>query len=716
MNPGTREIRLIGGLAITVAAAIWLAAIALNQSNRPTGGDHQMDQRHDSLSELVTSIYLEHTNLLKATSQYVNGIGTHTNRDLARMARRYGERFAQLRPHRAALKSHATAGTIADEASLIVKYRKQTSTVSSVELANYHTTALATNYIESIYRRLDAALYTLQHDGEPTLVYVQTLLGWLQPGDFSDHFSIRSILDALNDDINTLEVASLEHAEHLTALRKAQEHTLSSQLHIAYIMMALGITLLMGLLISYARHKYRTTRELRASNAMLSREIEASARLTEALQYRATHDVLSGLLNRAGFQAALDELLQSGTGSHGLCYLDLDMVKIVNDSGGHAAGDALIKFVSDTLSSAVPNDILLARFGGDEFLILAPDCDASYFRQVVKQCCDCLSPLDFHYEGRRYAITGSFGAMQFDASAHSSHSVMTAVDAACYQAKRAGGARIYFHNKDNSALAARQDDLQWVQTIIDALAQQRFRLFHQPISRIDPTLGKPIHSWEILVRMLDEDGQVLMPGKFLDVAERYGLASKVDRWVVANTFDWLNNNRHRLDAFDCININLSGRSIGDTVFLEFLEQQTQKLEVPTHRVCFEVTETSIAGDNANAAVKRLRELAYQVALDDFGSGFSSFGYLEALPVDYIKIDGMFVRDIDQNPIHREFVKAINAVGKAMGKQIVAEFVENEASLNILGELGVDFAQGYHIAKPHPLPDSLDDASGWQHAA
>jgi diguanylate cyclase (GGDEF)-like protein len=716
MNPGTREIRLIGGVAITAAAAIWLIAITMGSSTTHSGLGTQMDQRHDSLSELVTSISLEHTRLLKATSQYVNGIGTHTNRDLANMARRYGERFSLLRPHQIAITSHATAGTVAREASLIVDYRQSSGINNYSTLANYHTDALAKKYIDSIYHRVDAAIETLHHDGKPTLVYVQTLLGWLQPGDFSEHFSIRSILDALNDDINKLEIASLEHAEHLTALREAQEHTLSNQLHIAYVLMALGITLLLGLLASYMRHKYRSTRELRESNARLSQEIEASARLTQALQHRATHDDLSGLLNRTGFQTALDELLQSGAGSHGLCYLDLDRVKIVNDSGGHAAGDALIKVVADTLTATVPDNILLARFGGDEFLILAPNCEPDYFRQVVKQCCETLAPLNFHYEGRRYAITGSFGALLFEPKDHTSHSVMTTVDAACYQAKRAGGARICFHHNDNSALAARQLDLQWVQAIVDALAQQRFRLYHQPISRIDPTLGKPIHSWEILVRMLDSNGEVLMPGKFLDVAERYGLASKVDRWVVTNTFAWLNANRDQLEQFDCININLSGRSIGDTQFLEFLESQTASLKVPTDRVCFEVTETSIAGDNAHAAVQRLRELAYQVALDDFGSGFSSFGYLEALPVDYIKIDGMFVRDIDHNPIHREFVKAINSVGKAMGKQIVAEFVENEASLQILHDLGVEFAQGYYIAKPAPLPKSLTSDTSWQKAA
>ncbi len=631
------------------------------------------------------------------------------------MAYHYGDRFAELEPHRQALLAHADSGTIKREASLIVAYRRQ-STTDDTALADYHTTSLAIAHIDSIYRRLGNALQTLQHDGKPTLVYVQTLLGWLQPGDFSEHFAVRSVFDGLNDDLNALELVSLEHAEHLTALQKAEEHTLSSRLHIAYIMMALGITLLLGLLASYLRHKHRATRELQASNVRLSQEIEASTRLTRELQHRATHDDLSGLYNRTGFQSKLDELLAAKTGSHGLCYLDLDMVKIVNDSAGHAAGDALIRFVADTLSSIVPDDALLARFGGDEFLILAPYCDAEYFRQLVKACCDRLSPLDFRYDGRRYAITGSFGALQFEPGDHNSHSVMTIADAACYQAKQAGGARVYFHDTDNSVIAARQVDLQWVQTILDALRQQRFRLYHQPIARIDQSAGKAIHSWEVLVRMLDENGEVLMPGKFLDVAERYGLASKVDRWVVSSTFDWLNKNRHGLDVFDCININLSGRSIGDTVFLEFLERQTQKLQVPTNLVCFEVTETSIAGDNANAAVQRLRALSYQVALDDFGSGFSSFGYLEALPVDYIKIDGMFVRDIDHNPIHREFVKAINAVGKVMGKQIVAEFVENEASLKILHDLGVDFAQGYFIAKPQPLPEQLIAGDGWQNAA
>lgn len=710
----------IGLTSLAIVATLVAAMLIASLVNGPSSPSRALSttDRQNNLAEIVTSIYLDHHYLLKAISRYVNGIDTVTRAQLIEQANHYGTLLSRLEQHRQLFEQHATLNTITDEARTISHFqREQNSFTNMRNTTRYGTEADSIAHTQTLYIRLIDALATLVHDGDPTMIYVGTLLSWLKPGDFSDHFDIRSVLDTLGEDVMALELASLEYADHSRLLHNSAQQKLNDQLRFAYTCMAIGIALLMALVISYVRQKYTATQNLRTSNERLTREIEASTRLTEQLEYRATHDALSGLVNRSGFQARLDSILaQPDSGNHGLCFIDLDMFKIVNDTSGHNAGDALIKRVAATLKSCVPANMHLARFGGDEFLILAKNCDPDTFKMTIHRCCCQLSPLDFRYDGHRYAVTASFGATQFESGVFNRHQLMNIVDAACYEAKRAGGSRVYFHTEDNSALANRQLDMEWVQRVQDALQRDRFRLFHQPIARIDPSNGKPVHSWEILIRMIDDDGQVLLPGKFLDIAERYGLASRIDRWVVTHTFAWLNENSHSLDCFDCVNINLSGKSIGDSEFLQFLEEQTEQLSISTQLVCFEVTETTVVGDDATATLMRLKELGFQLALDDFGSGFSSFGYLEALPVDYIKIDGMFVRDIDTNSVHREFVKAINAVGNTMGKQIVAEFVENEASLAILHTLGVDFAQGYHIAKPSELPALLDDRSNVQQVA
>ena len=334
----------------------------------------------------------------------------------------------------------------------------------------------------------------------------------------------------------------------------------------------------------------------------------------------------------------------------------------------------------------------VARFGGDEFVIMMEYCDKSRFERTIVGLCEELRALRFDHHGQLFDVGVSFGAVHFEASGQSAQSLMAIVDAECYEAKRAGGARVRFHG-DDGIVEAKRNDVRLVGDIHRALSDGRFQLFRQPIHSLRADGSSSLHGWEILLRMFGEGGERVSPQVILNVAERYSFAPKIDRWVVEQAFDWLNGHPEEFEHVDCLNINLSGRSVGDREFLRFLERQTLSLRADTSRVCFEITETAAAGACAREFILRLKELGYQLALDDFGTGFSSFGYLESLPVDYIKIDGLFVRDIDTNRTHHEFVKAISVVGQAMGKAVVAEFVSSDESARMLGELGIDYAQG-----------------------
>jgi len=557
---------------------------------------------------------------------------------------------------------------------------------------------------------LELATNRLRNNGIPTLIHVEALIDQLTSPDDHAYHQILDVLDTLAQDVTLLQVAAFEYDHYLDLARVALSKQLRHRLRSAYISIALGIGLVGLVLLMNLRQIKRTAKKLRSFNKKLVAEVRESARLTSELEYRVTHDDLSGLLNRFGFKQSVGDILSAGVGEHGICFIDLDMFKIVNDSSGHAAGDALIQQIAYTLTRHMPESGRVARFGGDEFILLLPDCERDEFEELVTRCLGELRPLRFNFEGKSFDITASFGAVHFDAASYDTQSLMAEADAACYEAKRAGGARVHFHSRDCAGYAdTRRSDLRWVAKLQHALNEDRFCLLYQPVTALQHTGEYSADSWEVLIRMIEPDGTVLPPGNFLEIAERYALAPRLDRWVIDHVFDWLKVNSVWANELNGININLSGRSVGDPELLSYIEFATRALPVDTRKICFEITETAVVGEHAMKFLERLKELGYQLALDDFGAGFSSFGYLESLPVDYIKIDGLFVRDIDQNQAHLEFVKAIDTVGKAMGKKTVAEYVQNQASVDILQTLGIDYAQGYYIGEPAPLPDSVQ----WQ---
>lgn len=649
-----------------------------------SASNHAVETSAEDLSPLATSLDVNHHHFLRSITQYVERSGMATREDLGAQLDTYRHNLQKLQTHLAAA-------------------RKLQSGLSDIE-----NTEVGTGSARDVISKVIISIETLIHNGEPTLTYSGLLVDWIEPGDTQGLSEIRSTLYALGDDINNLELAAVDYSDYISKTKAAQKLKLKRQLNTAYILIGIVIVGLFALATVYMRNKHRSAAGLKAANEKLQFEIKASEQLTIELEHLSTHDVLSGVLNRRGFMQSLDNVLDESDCRNGLCFLDLDLFKIVNDTAGHAAGDDLIRQIAQALSSVVtPQGASVARFGGDEFLILLPDCTQQEFEHCVNLAHEALSPFNFSFEDRYFTITGSLGAVYFIASAHDSHSLLTAVDTACYEAKRAGGGRVHFSSDDSKVIESRRYDVEWVNRINAALREDLFCLYYQPIVETNLNTGTEnhtAHSWEILIRMIDADGSIIPPVRFLDIAERYSLATKIDRWVVNHVFDWLSCNQHMLEQVSLVNINLSGKTIGDAQFLKDLESKAIECNVQPEAICFEITETASIGDHALVFLQRLKELGFKLALDDFGSGFSSFGYLELLPVDYLKLDGKFVRDIDTNDTHREFVRAIDAVGKSMNKLTVAEFLENEESLLVLQELGVDFVQGYHIAKPGPLPD------------
>ncbi|MBC8328829.1 MAG: EAL domain-containing protein [Planctomycetes bacterium] len=433
--------------------------------------------------------------------------------------------------------------------------------------------------------------------------------------------------------------------------------------------------------------------------------------LTEDLSFREHHDVLTGLPNRREVERRLQILVEhaSEKGSeHALCLLDLDQFKVVNDTCGHAAGDELLRQISRVLEAHVDPPDLLARLGGDEFALLLKDCPLHHAISRVEGLRTSLKTMHFSWEGQRFEITASVGMVQIRGTDHSVSTAMSLADTLCFAAKDAGRDRLQVYQEGDTSLEQIQEQMKAVSMITRAFEEDLFRLYRQPIVPVG--CGEEGDHFEILIRMVGEEGQILPPGVFLQSAERYNLAGRIDRWVVASTLNWLKRNPEELARLALCSINLSGQSLGDTELLEFVESQFDDGLIPPDRICFEITETAAVA-NMKAAIEfiqRLKRRGCLFALDDFGSGLSSFAYLRNLPVDLLKIDGMFVRDIATDPTAFAMVKSIHEVGRVMGKRTIAEFVENDRILEKLAHIGVDYAQGYGISPPRPIEEPLFD--------
>ena len=437
------------------------------------------------------------------------------------------------------------------------------------------------------------------------------------------------------------------------------------------------------------------------------RDVTEARQMQRRIVHQATHDSLTDLVNRYEFEERLQQLLTDArnTGAqHALCYVDLDQFKVVNDTCGHVAGDELLRQLAATLRTRVRDSDTLARLGGDEFGILLNNCRPQDARDRATSLLEAIQDFRFVWGDSSFSIGASVGVVPVECSGSDDRHLLSAADAACYEAKDSGRNRVHLYESGDTELAERQGEMHWVSRIQQAIKENQLELFYQTIAPLAATDDDGGIRYELLLRMRETEDALIPPGAFLPAAERYNLMPLVDRWVVQRAFNWLSSHRAHADDLKHCAINLSGASLSDERFLDFVVEQFATTRVSASKICFEITETAAVANLVRAThfITTMKEMGCSFALDDFGSGMSSFAYLKKLPVDFLKIEGMFVRDIADDPIDFAMVKSINELGHAMGKRTIAEFAESQGVLEKLRQIGVDFAQGYALARPAPL--------------
>ncbi|MDX1512460.1 MAG: EAL domain-containing protein [Gammaproteobacteria bacterium] len=439
-------------------------------------------------------------------------------------------------------------------------------------------------------------------------------------------------------------------------------------------------------------------------------DVTESHALSEELSYQASHDALTGLVNRREFERRLEQALHSARVNdydHALCYMDLDQFKVINDTCGHVAGDALLRQLGGGLKSRLRRSDTIARLGGDEFGILIERCSMLEGRRVAESSLDAIKSHRFMWEGKTFSVGASIGLVPITGTEDSVTELLRLADSACYAAKDQGRNRIHVYEPGDVAVARRRGEMQWISRIHNALRENGLRLVCQPIVPVSEKADGGYYG-ELLLRMVDEHDRTRShsPGAFLAAAERYDIASRIDHWVIGSAFDWLEQHVNELESIRMLSVNLSGQSLSDGELLGYVSERLSNGPIRPEKICFELTETAAIANlpEASRFFEALRGFGCRFALDDFGSGLSSFAYLKTLPVDFLKIDGVFIRDIARDPISRSMVQSINDIGKVMGKKTIAEFVESEAIFHVLRDLGVDYAQGYWIGTPRPLAE------------
>jgi diguanylate cyclase (GGDEF)-like protein/PAS domain S-box-containing protein len=448
---------------------------------------------------------------------------------------------------------------------------------------------------------------------------------------------------------------------------------------------------------------------------LIFQDVTQTRQLSQQLTWEASHDSLTHLVNRREFEQRVEQALavaQVQGQVHALCYLDLDQFRSINDNCGHVGGDELLRKLSAILQAQVRRSDTLARLGGDEFGILLNECTLEKALRIANQIRECVQSFRFIWQMQTFSIGASIGLTEINAESTSVSDLLSVADAACYTAKNRGRNQVHFFQANDLAVLQQRGDIQWISRLKRALEEDRFCLYFQPIA--DVATGSQVEHYEVLLRLQDEKGQLVPPMAFIPAAERYNLMQLIDRWVIKTLFKtqgshyqdvWQQQCQREGDTFSALYaINLSGDSINDDQFIDFLYQQFDLHNIPPQLICFEITETLAIVNLTKASqfIRELQAMGCRFALDDFGSGMSSFSYLKNLPVNYLKIDGSFIRNIVTDAVDAAMVKAMAQIGHVMGMKIIAEFVENDAILDHLNILGIDYAQGYGIAVPRPL--------------
>ena len=443
-------------------------------------------------------------------------------------------------------------------------------------------------------------------------------------------------------------------------------------------------------------------------SVVVLQDVTLAHRMKEILSYQASHDELTSLINRREFERRLEDSIfraNSDDINSVLLYLDLDQFKLINDTCGHDAGDLLLRQLTGLLRTRLRKNDTLARLGGDEFAALLPGCDLGIGNRIAEEMRQTVNEYRFNWKGRNLSVGVSIGLVMVDDSHDRVATLLKAADSACYIAKEAGRNQVVVYQADGNEEMRRHHEMSQAALIRDSLEKNRFRLHCQPIVSTD-MLSNPKWGIEILIRMIDSAGEIVPPMAFIPAAERYNLMMHIDRWVLDSVCEQWVKNSALFERLDKCTINLSGQSIANEEFLEHVISRIQNAKLPWEKICFEITETAAVAsiEKAQHFMNVLSRLGCRFALDDFGSGLSSFTYLKHLPVDFLKIDGAFVKDMLNDKIDAAIVRSISEVGKAMELMTIAEFVEDTEVIKALKEAHVDYAQGYGICRPIPLEE------------
>ncbi|MBT8141087.1 MAG: EAL domain-containing protein [Gammaproteobacteria bacterium] len=435
-------------------------------------------------------------------------------------------------------------------------------------------------------------------------------------------------------------------------------------------------------------------------------DVTESRELNRRLSYHASHDILTGLVNRTEFEKQLATTISkvdSHSHVYALCHLDIDRFKMINDTCGHAAGDLLLSQLGALFKSKIRWRDIVARIGSDNFGLICEINSMEEAQQVIEELRVAVNDFQFIWDDRSYNMTVSIGLVPITSGETTVEELLTTAESACTAAKEGGRNRVHIFKENDLDMIRRKREMQWAARITSALDEDRFEIFRQFIHPLDDNPEDKMH-FELLLRMKDENGKTISPSLFIAAAERYGLIKRIDKWVIQNTFRWLVSEADERDRLAMCSINLSGQSMSDDKFLDYVIEQFEFSGLNPELICFEITETAAIASYAKAThfIETLKNLGCKFALDDFGTGHASFGYLKQFPVDYLKIDGSFVKGIVNDPIDREMVRTINQIGHLTGKKTIAEFAENAEIIRILKELGVNYAQGFGFSQPEQV--------------
>lgn len=448
---------------------------------------------------------------------------------------------------------------------------------------------------------------------------------------------------------------------------------------------------------------------------VIFRDVTQERMLSHQLSWQASHDALTGLFNRNEFEVTLNHLIHDAKVSdkhHALMYMDLDQFKLVNDTCGHFAGDELLKQVAHLLLGKIRESDTLARLGGDEFGLVLEGCPLQRANDIASQLLDMVQDFRFVWQDKTFNIGLSIGLVAVNRYSKDLVSTLSAADAACFIAKDKGRNRVWIHHIDDDDVVQHKGEMEWVSRLNEALDKNRFELYVQHVIPVNQADNSTFYH-EILLRLHQSDNTIISPMAFIPAAERYGLMTAIDRWVVRHAFQWLSQHLPSGKNTDVYAINISAQSLADPQFLSYCVNEYRRAAINPRHVCMEITETAAIANwsNAKALFNGLKEIGFRFALDDFGSGMASFAYLKYLPLDYIKIDGGFVKDMLHDPMDKTLVQMINEIGHVMKIKTVAEYVENDSTVQLLREMGVDYAQGYGIHQPEPLLSASESEGG-----